>query len=364
MQIKVSVCNYEAGVLAVTCPPAVTVKTLSQHLSRVGVALQWVVPSTACALISTISTLHSTALPVRSTCEIFYTSVSSVYYWVCVCLHEVWWKFSCNCPSSHPTVSDRPSTWQSAELHGIKTLTTKWFQHRYKDRFKVFHRLLWGWHQHSLIFLCTALSMYKLTIFLAGLLALPVSTEWFIELDSVFACTMNTEPKENVPSFIEGQDIDESEVQTSKRVKTFTEKGLLWHIAEKRKFLRSAVGTWCRHANKIETLLTDTSDTALLKKERDSLEVEMNIVSNAYEYLNELLTVDIESQDFVKFENTQSDHYSLVRKISEVLREIDSQKAWSQQSHTNLHIVKNRVGFIRLVQMFKRRLNMPLKLLV
>ena len=170
-----------------------------------------------------------------------------------------------------------------------------------------------------------------------------MSTEWFVELDFVFTCTMNTEPKENIPLSIEGQDSDESEVQTGKRVKTFTEKGLLWQITEKRKFLRSAVGTWCRHATKIETLWTDTSDTALLKKERDSLEVEMNIVSNAYEYLNELLPVDIESQDYVKFENAQSDHYSLVRKISEVLREIDFQKSVkSAKSSKSAHSQKSR----------------------
>ena len=69
----------------------------------------------------------------------------------------------------------------------------------------------------------------------------------------------------------------------------------------------------------------------------------MNIVSNAYEYLNELLPVDIESQDYVKFEHTQSDQYSLVRKISEVLREIDSQKSLkSAKSSKSAHSQKPR----------------------
>ena len=133
-------------------------------------------------------------------------------------------------------------------------------------------------------------------------------------------------------TLVEGSRMEELEARevdtqrSSSRTRTLTEKGLQWQISEKRKGLKIAVSAWRRQAGHLESLLSDSTDTNLLKQERSQLEVRNKEIITAYDSLNDISSVELEGTDNDTFDVIQGDHYSLLRRISETIRSINSEK--------------------------------------
>ncbi|KAJ8022439.1 hypothetical protein HOLleu_37336 [Holothuria leucospilota] len=111
------------------------------------------------------------------------------------------------------------------------------------------------------------------------------------------------------------------------RTKTLTENGLDYQVNEKRRKFKLGVNSWQRAARKLELILTDSKDISLIKAERDKLEIEMNSLESLFQSLNELIEMEVDSPEETKLGTLQADHYSLVRKVGDVIREIKSEQS-------------------------------------
>ncbi|KAJ8027919.1 hypothetical protein HOLleu_30014 [Holothuria leucospilota] len=105
------------------------------------------------------------------------------------------------------------------------------------------------------------------------------------------------------------------------RQRTLTEKGFQWQLEQKEQRFRSLVSKWRRHAAKIECLLSESASVGEVKADRDTLLVLMTEVSKAYDELDSLLgTVNKTGSRYSVFENIESEHCTLVKRVSEYVR--------------------------------------------
>ena len=109
-------------------------------------------------------------------------------------------------------------------------------------------------------------------------------------------------------------------VRHSSRVTNPTNKGLEYQIYTKRNNFKSAVNAWRRNAFKTERLLID-GDVIALRDQMRVLEDDIGKVMSAYEALTALC--DVHSDDHGKFENIQSEHHTLLKKLSDAIRELE-----------------------------------------
>ena len=139
--------------------------------------------------------------------------------------------------------------------------------------------------------------------------------------------------------------MDESEKQGSevcdetsrpKREQTLTEKGFQWQLGQREQKFRRLISKWRRQAVKIECLLCEGTAIDEVKANRDTLLTLMTEVSNCYDELDSLLgTINESGSRYSVFENIESEHSVLVKKVSQYVRTEGSiiNKSVSVKSH-------------------------------
>ncbi|KAJ8049525.1 hypothetical protein HOLleu_02308 [Holothuria leucospilota] len=68
-----------------------------------------------------------------------------------------------------------------------------------------------------------------------------------------------------------------------------------------------------------------TDDAMLPRPERDKVEIEMNSLEGLFQSLNELIEMEVDSPEETQLGTLQADHYTLVKKVGDVIREIKSE---------------------------------------
>ncbi|KAJ8048766.1 hypothetical protein HOLleu_01213 [Holothuria leucospilota] len=118
---------------------------------------------------------------------------------------------------------------------------------------------------------------------------------------------------------------EEVERRSSSRTKQFTEKGLGYEIEKRERNFRTKVSAWRRRAGRIESMLSESTDSSTLKQERELLGKDMNEVIVANEENNEILVKAEKPIAYSHFEAIESDNYHLLKRISERIKEIEKQ---------------------------------------
>ena len=134
--------------------------------------------------------------------------------------------------------------------------------------------------------------------------------------------TMNT--ADSLPEGATGGDV---------RVRSYSDKGLEYQIDLKQQNLRSKITAWRRRATRIERLLSESKDINALKGESGFLNREMNDVNEAYETLNELLTLGSRNgEESQRYESIEGQNYQLLRRITECINEMEGSEIRSRVS--------------------------------
>ncbi|KAJ8019071.1 hypothetical protein HOLleu_42579 [Holothuria leucospilota] len=101
--------------------------------------------------------------------------------------------------------------------------------------------------------------------------------------------------------------------------RTHTEKGLQWQIGQKSGKFRKLVATWRSQAGKIECMLTENDNPSDVREARNSLQNVMTEISGVYNDLDALLAeTNEQGSKYEKFEEIESEHYSLIKRVSKI----------------------------------------------
>ena len=120
------------------------------------------------------------------------------------------------------------------------------------------------------------------------------------------------------------------------RSKKLTEKGFLLKLDETHKGLRTAIRAWKQQAGDLEVLLGNSKNAAKLKSEQQELSLKMKDISTLFEILNAMEAVEADSKENLTYEEVQNDHYSLMKRITEILHEseFDAATVNSKSKHS------------------------------
>lgn len=154
--------------------------------------------------------------------------------------------------------------------------------------------------------------------------------------------------KENTEETSEGAAKDSEQANQTytlrPRDRKMTPKGLDWQVDKICSDFKLHVSRWRKCASSIEILISDSSDTKHIRRERDILMNIMTTLSEIYDRLKQTLTneEDVKYRDLLdqyqgRLEITSGDNHTLMRDISNCLRELecDSVSRASSRSHNS-----------------------------
>lgn len=154
--------------------------------------------------------------------------------------------------------------------------------------------------------------------------------------------------KENTEETAEGAAKDSeqaNQIYTLRpRDRKMTPKCLDWQVDKICSDFKLHVSRWRKCASSIEILISDSSDTKHIRRERDILMNIMTTLSEIYDRLKQTLTneEDVKYSDLLdqyqgRLEITSGDNHTLMRDISNCLRELecDSVSRASSRSHNS-----------------------------
>ncbi|KAJ8026235.1 hypothetical protein HOLleu_34028 [Holothuria leucospilota] len=133
------------------------------------------------------------------------------------------------------------------------------------------------------------------------------------------------------------------------RQRTLTEKGQQYQIEQGEHKFRNLISTWRRRASEIECLLSEQGDISQVKGLRDTAMSVMAEITSVYFKLDQLLlNVGLMGSKYKAYEEVENEHYALMKRVSEFIRELDESKSLKDSRSSKSHLSKSSKSSISI----------------